>query len=147
MRSYDDIINLPHHVSTTHPHMDITERAAQFSPFAALTGHSDAIQEKARITEKQIDLDGDMLVQLDQKLAELLQRSDTGSQPDVTVTYFEADDRKKGGTYRTKTGRVKQIDTTSRKIIFTDKTEIMIENVFDIETRCTPLTAGREWNL
>ena len=68
MSDYDDIINLPHHVSKTHPHMTITGRAAQFSPFAALTGHGDAIRETARLTEDQILLDEDMLVRLDEKL-------------------------------------------------------------------------------
>ena len=132
-RSYDDIINLPHHVSKTHPHMTITERAAQFSPFAALTGHGDAIRETARLTEDQIFLDEDMLVRLDEKLTELARLVETGDQPEAAVTYFEADERKKSGAYRTKTGRVKQVDPAERKVIFTDRTELEIEDIFDIE--------------
>ena len=132
-RGYDDIINLPHHVSKTHPHMTITERAAQFSPFAALTGHGDAIRETARLTEDQIFLDEDMLVRLDEKLAELARLVETGDQPETTVTYFEPDERKEGGAYRTKTGRVKHIDPAGRKVIFTDRTELEIGDIFDIE--------------
>ncbi len=132
-RGYKDIINLPHHVSKTHPHMSITERAAQFSPFAALTGHGDAIRETARLTEGRIFLDEDMLVRLDEKLAELARLVETGDQPETTVTYFEADERKEGGAYRTKTGRVKQVDPAGRKVIFTDRMELEIKNILDIE--------------
>lgn len=132
-RGYDDIINLPHHVSKTHPHMTITERAAQFSPFAALTGHGDAIRETARLTEDQIIPDEDILVRLDEKLAELGRVLEKGAQPDAEVTYFVADECKEGGAYRTKTGRVKRIDPAGRKVIFTDRTELEIENILDME--------------
>ncbi len=132
-RGYDDIINLPHHVSTTHPHMTIAERAAQFSPFAALTGHGDAIRETARLTEDQIVLDEDMLVRLDEKLAELARLLGRGAQPEAAVTYFAPDERKEGGAYLTKRGRVKRVDLTERKVIFTDRTELKTENILDIE--------------
>ncbi len=146
---YDDIINLPHHVSTTRPHMTVAERAAQFSPFAALTGHGDAIRETARLTEDQTDLDEDMLVRLDEKLAELARTAAAGVQPEAAVTYFEADERKKGGAYRTKTGRVKRVDPAGRKIIFTDRTELEIENVVDIEIAPDPNRryGAAEWRI
>ena len=130
---YDDIINLPRHVSKTHPHMTITERAAQFSPFAALTGHADAIRETARLTEGRIVPDEDMLVRLDGQLAELARMSEAGAHPQISVTYFEADGRKAGGAYRTGKGEVKRIDPVAKKIVFTDRTEIELQDIYDIE--------------
>ncbi len=130
---YDDIINLPHHVSTTRPHMSIAERAAQFSPFAALTGHGDAIRETARLTEERILLDEDMLVQLDERLAKLAQLTASGVRPEAAVTYFKADERKDGGAYQTKTGQVKQVDLAGRRIIFADRTEIPAGDILEME--------------
>lgn len=133
MNDYDDIINLPHHVSKTHPHMTITERAAQFSPFAALTGHGDAIRETARLTDGRILLDEDMLERLDGKLAELARLAGTGAWPKAAVTYFAPDERKEGGAYLTKRDRVRRVDLTGRRIIFTDRTEIGTDDIFEIE--------------
>ena len=94
---YDDIINLPHHVSTRHPQMSMYDRAAQFSPFAALTGYDDAIQETGRLTEQKIELDEETLEKLDERF-QILQEH-LGEQPEVRFTYFKPDERKEGGAY------------------------------------------------
>ena len=94
MRSYDDILHLPHHVSATHPQMPVSERAAQFSPFAALTGHQKAIKEAARLTDEKIELDENSKTILDQKLQNLLEYS--VDPPEATVTYFQKDSKKDG---------------------------------------------------
>lgn len=109
MGRYDDIINLPHHVSTKHPHMSIYDRAAQFAPFAALTGYGDAIDETARLTDRQYELDNDELANLELKLNQLQYMID--KKPRISVTYFEADERKAGGKYITVTGNLDRIDT------------------------------------
>ena len=103
---YKDIINLPHHQSKTRKHMSMVDRAAQFSPFAALTGHSSSIAETARLTDRQIELtEGDKAI-INEKLQML---SDyLKSEPVVTITYFEPDDKKSGGSYETITGVVKE---------------------------------------
>ena len=105
---YDDIINLPHHVSTKHPHMAPIDRAAQFSPFAALTGHDEAIKETARLTDERMELDENRKELLDARLQ--LLREHLGEKPTVTFTFFEPDERKSGGAYVTVTGSVKKIE-------------------------------------
>lgn len=95
-KSYDDIIHLPHHVSATHPHMSMAERAAQFSPFAALTGYEDVLTETARKTEQKIELDETIKEELDQKLHLLAEH--VQNPPSVSITYFQPDDYKEGGT-------------------------------------------------
>ena len=93
-KEYEDIIGLPHHVSKVHPQMSIYDRAAQFSPFAALTGHEAAIQETARLTEEQAELNEDKKEELNEKLQELMAHAEEHLA--VTVTYFKPDDRKEG---------------------------------------------------
>lgn len=105
---YEDIINLPHHISKTRPQMSMIDRAAQFSPFAALTGYDAAIQETGRLTDEKIDLGEEAKTVLDRKQRYL---SDMISvQPEITVTYFLPDERKSGGTYLSVTGKLKRID-------------------------------------
>lgn len=119
---YDDMINLPHHQSEKHAHMDLIDRAAQFSPFAALTGFEDAILETGRITDSRIELEEDEKERLDihfRKLRECLKE-----QPLVEICYFEADIFKEGGSYVTSTKRVKRIDENARKIVLVDGTSI-----------------------
>lgn len=128
---YDDIIMLPHHVSKKHPQMSPIDRAAQFSPFAALTGHNDAIQETARLTDSFIELDENRKNELDEQL--WLIRENLEHHPEVEVTYFQQDEKKSGGTYLTICGRVKKIDEYSRRIIFTDGEALPIESVFSIQ--------------
>lgn len=104
---YDDIIDLPHHVSKTHPRMSMQARAAQFAPFAALTGYESLLREAARATETHAELAADSLDALNRKMGEIMQRID--EKPQVMITYFLPDDRKEGGAYRQVTGRVRKI--------------------------------------
>lgn len=128
---YDDMIDLPHHVSPRHPQMPLADRAAQFSPFAALTGHEAAIQETARLTEDFIELDEERQRQLNEQF-QLLKKNQSG-QPEIEVTYFQPDLRKSGGAYVTVRGRVKRIDEYGQQIIFTDKVEVPMKHIFSIE--------------
>lgn len=128
--AYDDIIHLPHHVSATRPHMSIIDRAAQFSPFAALTGFDAAITETGRLTDEKIELDEYEKVALNDKLNKIAEQLD--SQPVVTITYFRPDDKKTGGAYVTTTGIVKKIDEYKRVIILSNKMEITLEDVLEI---------------
>ena len=100
---YDDIIMLPHHVSKRHPQMSPLNRAAQFSPFAALTGHEDAIQETARLTDSFVEMDESRKSQLDGQLG--LIRDNLDAQPEIEVTYFQPDEKKSGGAYLAPRGR------------------------------------------
>lgn len=127
---YDDIIMLPHHVSKRHPQMSPLNRAAQFSPFAALTGHEDAIQETARLTDSFAEVDESKKSQLDGQLG--LIRDNLDVQPEIEVTYFQPDEKKSGGAYVTRSGRVKKIDEYSRQIIFTDEKALPIDMIFSI---------------
>ena len=110
MNGYDYIINMPHHVSETHPQMSMHDRAAQFSPFAALTGHSDAVKETARLTDEKIELTEEKISDLKQKLNFLNEHS--AEQPEITVEYFVPDERKSGGhilLYREISGKLTNI--------------------------------------
>lgn len=129
---YDDIINLPHHVSYSRPRMSNYDRAAQFSPFAALTGYGDAVKETERTTDKKHELTEDEKSAINQKLHILLENIDIC--PSATVTYFEADKLKDGGEYIDKAGKIKDIDSYARTIIFTDKTQISIVLVKNISS-------------
>lgn len=128
---YDDIIDLPHPTSQNHPRMSLYDRAAQFSPFAALTGHHAAIAETGRLTDQRIELDESEIARVDaelQHLQELLP-----DRPTVSITYFVPDERKSGGSYRTITSEVKRIDAVAGVIQMTDRREIAIEDVFSLE--------------
>ena len=128
---YDDILHLPHPEPQNHPRMSRQQRAAQFSPFAALVGYDAAIEETARLTDDQIMLDADRIAELDATLQSL--QAEIGSRPEVTVTYFCPDERKSGGAYRVKTGKLKRIDTVAGKLIFTDRMEIAISRISGIK--------------
>ena len=128
---YDEIMNLPHHVSKTRPQMPISDRAAQFSPFAALTGHDEAIAETARLTDEMVQLDPNAVEILNDKLCRISESTDT--EPTVTITYFVPDEKKSGGAYVSRTGTVKKIDEYEHKVIFTDRTSIAIDSIRDIE--------------
>ncbi len=131
MDNYEDIINLPHHVSSRHPQMSMRSRAAQFSPFAALTGHAAAIAETARVTEKQDMLDEDELRILNQKINELLRNA--SSNPSATYTYFIPDARKEGGHYTEVTGVIREIKQYEKCIILQDGTKIPFSAIKDIQ--------------
>lgn len=131
MHKYDDIIHLPHPVSTTRPQMPISDRAAQFAPFAALTGHDAAIKETARLTDERVELDENAKALLDEKLRMI--QDMLSLQPEVTVTYFQEDDKKVGGQYISVTGHVKKIDGYRQCIIMTDGEQISLRDIFEIE--------------
>lgn len=126
---YDDIIDLPHHVSARHPQMSLYNRAAQFAPFAALSGHDAAIEETARLTEEQRELTQGEREVLSRKLNCLLQRNDS---PAVEITYFRHDQRKSGGRYCTVTGTIKKVDDIGGKLLLTDGTVILLDAVSDM---------------
>ena len=128
---YDDIIHLPHPVSVKHPRMAVSDRAAQFSPFAALAGHDAAIRETARLTGRRIELDEDTRAELDRKLR--LVEAQKECRPEVSITYFKADDTKSGGAYQTITGYIRKIDDIERKVVLTDGMGIDIDDILDIE--------------
>ena len=117
---YDDMIHLPHPTSARHPRMPL------FSPFAALSGHAAAIAETARLTVQRVELDEDTKAELDRKQAVLLEH--LAEQPEVTVTWFQPDERKDGGAYVTATGRLKKIDPMERTLILLDGTRIPLED-------------------
>ena len=136
-RNYDDIIELPHHVSAVHPQMSLADRAAQFSPFAALTGHEEAILETARLTEEFIELDEGRKEQINEKLKYL--KENQAGKPEITVTYFQKDTRKNGGAYVTVRGQVKRVDEYECQVILTDGTGIAMEQIFSIEGELFPM--------
>jgi hypothetical protein len=128
---YDDIINLPHHVSAKHTHMSLIDRAAQFSPFAALTGHNEAIKETARLTDSRIELDEDEKVLLNERLHVI--SDNLHNQPTVSITYFKPDDKKSGGAYLTACGVVKKIDEYERHIKMVNGTIIPFDDIIKID--------------
>lgn len=127
---YDDIINLPHHRSAAHPHMSAHDRAAQFSPFAALTGYDSAIAETARLTDTRIELDEYSKTDLNERLSIIQEEID--DEPEVTITYFQPDRQKSGGAYITVTGYVKKIEDYERTVVMQDATKIPIDDIIDI---------------
>ncbi len=133
-RDYSDIIDLPHPVSKKHPRMSLYDRAAQFSPFSALTGHEAAIAETGRLTEERAELDEDAKERLDEKLQYLLSRlQESGADGlPIRVTYFVPDEKKEGGAYLEHTGSLKRLDAYARALIFSDATEISLDAVCDI---------------
>ena len=129
---YEDIINLPHHVSKTRPQMSMLDRVAQFSPFAALTGYDDAIKETGRLTDEKIEMDEDRKAALDMKQAYLIEMID--EQPEISITYFLPDTKKSGGAYVTVTGNLKRFDEYERLLILTDGKKIPMDDIADIES-------------
>ena len=129
--NYNDIINNPHHTSKTRKRMSQSNRAAQFAPFAALTGYDTAIGEATRLTETRIELDDKTKEILNMKLNFL--KDQIMDRPYVTVTYFVPDAKKGGGTYVDYSGNIRVIDETLQTIIFTDRTTIAIDVICDIQ--------------
>lgn len=129
---YDDIIHLPRPVSKTHPQMAISDRAAQFAPFAALTGHGDAIRETARFTDEKAELDENAKAILDEKLRmiqELLSR-----QPEIAVTYFQPDPKKAGGHYLTVTGTITKLNMYTQSLSMADGLQIPFDDIFELDS-------------
>ena len=128
---YDDMLALPHHVSLAHPQMPLANRAAQFAPFAALTGYGAAVNETARLTDQRLELDDDQKLLLNDKL-QLIQES-LRERPVVTVTFFQPDAVKAGGAYVTVTGTIKKVDEYERRLVMADGVAIPIDEVTAME--------------
>lgn len=128
---YDDIINLPHHVSPTRKRMPMIDRAAQFSPFAALTGYDASIREAGRLTDRQIDFDVDEKLMLDEKLRRLAER--ITEQPEVTITYFVPDERKSGGKYVEVSGKVRKINHFEKALSLDDGIWIYFDSIYAMD--------------
>ena len=124
--SYEDMLKLPHPVSQRHKRMDRIDRAAQFAPFAALTGHGAAIDEEARLTDMAAILEEDRMAELDRDIQESV-----GKQ--VSITYFQPDERKAGGKYVTVAGTVKKIDEYEGVLVMEDGTKVDIRHTFKVE--------------
>lgn len=127
---YDDIIYRPHPISKKHPPMSVADRAAQFSPFAALTGHGEAIKETERLTQPRVELDENEKNMINEKLQEI--QLNLSEKPRVKVVYYVQDDRKTGGAYVTFEGSVRKIDAYQKKMIFEDGTAVEIKDIVDI---------------
>ena len=127
---YADIINLPHHVSKVHPQMSMHQRAAQFSPFAALVGYEDVVHEMERQTDQERELSEDEKAELDQRMGIIA--AHLSEHPVVTIEFFEPDKRKDGGEYVFKSGAVVKIQPVQKKLVLSDGTEIRIEDIVDI---------------
>lgn len=130
-KKYGDIIHLPHHVSSVHPHMPVSDRAAQFAPFAALTGYGDVIKETARQTDEGPDLSEDEKQELNYKIQ--LACALSGEKPEIVLTYFVQDEKKSGGAYHTARGKIRRIDPDAGQIILEDGLRIRLDCVVDIE--------------
>lgn len=128
MGAYDDIIHLPHPTSPRHPHMPMIDRAAQFSPFQALTGYGEAIQETARIIGEKAELTEEEKAVLDEKLRFL---TDTGNE--AAFTYFQPDSKKSGGAYITIQGTIKKLVPLEGRLVLTNGTTIPIEDILEIQ--------------
>lgn len=129
---YEDIVDLPHHVSKKHPQPTMADRAARFAPFAAITGYEEMVLEEARVTDDRIELDESSKAALNEKLNMILEFID--EQPEVKITYFEPDKKKSGGAYLTITGAVKRIDEYERLVILTDGKKINIDDIYKIQS-------------
>lgn len=138
--AYDDIINLPRHVSATRPHMPAIDRAAQFSPFAALTGYDAAIRETARLTDERMELDEYMKDALRDKLQIIADRIQ--EHPEIAITYFQPDTKKNGGAYVTAVGSVKKIDEYERVVAMTNGTAIPIDEIYSIDGQMFETVCG-----
>lgn len=130
---YDDILYLPHHVSPTRKRMTMAERAAQFSPFAALAGYGEAVQETGRVVGQRVELSEDEKAVLDRKQQIILAALERGEQPEVTVTYFQPDRKKAVGEYVRYTGIVKGYKESENALAFADGTEIPLSSIFDLD--------------
>lgn len=133
---YDDLLFLPHPRSMNRRPMPRIGRAAQFAPFAALSGYDDAVQETARLTDCRTEPDTEQLALMNEKIHALLEI--IRDQPQITITYFEPDSRKNGGTYLNVTGRIRRVDDVNRQIILTDRTVIAMDSICEIDCSLIP---------
>lgn len=129
---YEVLLSMPHHVSKNHPQMSAHDRAAQFSPFAALAGYEGVLQETGRVTEQRIDLTEEQKAVLDRRLRRLTEQ--VNSHPAVSITYFVKDARKEGGAYLTYSGKIRKIQKYERLLILEDGIQIPIDDILMLET-------------
>lgn len=139
---YDDIIDLPHHQSDKRPHMSIHDRAAQFSPFAALTGHEAAITEAGRLTESFREPDEGVKAMLDGKLQLLQENRQSG--PEVEVIHFVPDQRKSGGSYVTTGGVFVKVDPQEKLLCLAGGEKIALDLIQDLHS---PVFGDEIWGL
>lgn len=136
VHDYSDILRLPHHQSNRHPRMSLLNRAAQFSPFAALTGYEDAIVETARLTDAKRELSSEDMDLLNKQIAILAEHlaglAKGDNRPEIEVEYFAQDDKKAGGAYNTVTVQVKLVDEISRQLVLTDGRHIPLDDIFSL---------------
>ena len=130
IKKYEDIINLPHHISSKHPQMSLEERSAQFAPFAALTGYEDCVEETARLTDDRIDMSEDIKEILNEKIRTIIKIIDKN--PKIILTYFIPDNKKSGGNYVTIEEKIKKIDEINQELILINGKKIKINDVIDI---------------
>ena len=130
---YPDIIDLPHHTSNKHPRMSAIARAAQFSPFAALTDYDAEIKETARLTDEKVELDEDSVNDINAKLHYIKDNIDEN--PEITVEYFVPDEKKAGGAYLTLNDRVRIIDEYEREVVFISGKRVIIDDIYKIFLR------------
>lgn len=129
---YEDIVDLPHHISKKHPQPTMADRAARFAPFAAITGYEEMVLEEARVTDDRIEMDESSKAALNEKLNMILEFLD--EQPEVSITYFEPDKKKAGGAYITVIGTVKRIDEYEHLVIMTDGKKINIDEIYNLQS-------------
>lgn len=127
---YEDIINMPHHVSTRHMHMSMYDRSAQFAPYAALTGYGDEVKETARLTDDWMDIDADVKAYLDENLKIIASKIE--SRPRISVTFFIKDAKKDGGEYTNVVGKLRRIDEVNQTLILENSIEIKISSIIDL---------------
>lgn len=132
LNRYEDIINLQYRGTATHPRMPRIARAAQFAPFAALTGYEEAVKETARLTQERVELDESRKAALNEKLKLIVDQRD--ERPEVTITYFVPDERKTGGAYVNITGQIRSVDQYKHIVVMEDRTGISIEQIYEIES-------------
>jgi len=133
---YDDIIDLPHFEPDHHPRMSMTSRAAQFSPFAALTGYEDVIDETARLTDRRIPLEDEQKLEIDSKLDFL--KEHLRERPEVTLQIFLPDDKKDGGRYIDVTGYLRRIEEVEMLLVFTDGRRYSVRDVYSVDSPILP---------
>ena len=126
---YDDIINLPHHVSKKHPPMPMIKRAAQFAPFAALTGYDDAVEETARVTDEMVVLSDEQMEELNHMIHLAMNNNRT-----VCIHYFEPDQKKSGGRYCTVTGKIRKAEFGV--VVLDNGMRVDVDRVVQIEETC-----------
>lgn len=129
---YDNMIDMPHPTSAKYPRMSAIDRAAQFSPFAALSGHDAAIRETARLTDRRMELDENVKAEMDLRLRGIMELPMESRE--VTITYFQMDERKAGGAYVDVAGHIKRIDDVTRTVIMTRGQQILIDDIYQIES-------------